>query len=79
MNGLAISKGVDLCSLDLTDFLDFTYWWATRNSSEEDTRKLDLDLWRTPPAAIVKMSKEQKRATYEEQMRSFHAMGAAFS
>lgn len=77
-HGRNVGQGIDDVSLDLNEFCDLVYWWATRNGSEEDTAKLDQELWKIPPS-VAKKDRALAKASYDKKMSDFWSMGAAFN
>lgn len=52
LDGFAVSRGVSFEELPLPRFLNFVYWWATRNAGEEEKTKFDRKLWQPPKGEV---------------------------
>jgi hypothetical protein len=68
-NGWALTHGVKPLKLDIADFCDVVYYWASRNADEADQAKLDEVLGKPPPGENA----EAPGWSREEQMAAFEA------
>lgn len=72
-NGWAVSQGLDLLELPLDALLDLTYYWLTKDATEDDVEKLNAQLW-LPPKRLNKPLPKSSPWSDEATLASFAAL-----
>lgn len=75
IDGWAVGHGVgDLGRLELDRFVNFVWWWATRDAEQKDRDKFESHLWMPPPG-------EEGRGVWsaEAEMAGFSALKEALN